>query len=185
MSSRSAHRIGMAVLGAGWCTLVAAQEAEVFTLPEEPPVESEQIDLDRDADEVNIPALPGTGVATPSTVSAPTSARRAIAAPLPGLPSGSGRMGNPGTRQIEQFARIYRELEAIHARYQRLVPAADELERQSLALSGNAEMRAAIEQGGMSVADYNAISLRRWEDADVARRVDEALAATAGKPGGR
>lgn len=185
MSSHWVHRIGMAALGAGWCTLVAAQAAEVFALPEEPPLEAEQIDLERDADEVNIPALPGTVVATPPAVSKPASARRAIAAPLPGLPSASARTGHLGTEKIERFARIYHELEAIHARYQRLVPAADELERQSLALSGNAEMRAAIEQGGLSVADYNAISLRRWEDADVARRVDEALAGTAGKPGAR
>jgi hypothetical protein len=77
---------------------------------------------------------------------------------------------------LPRFARAYREIETIHARYARLMPAADELERQNLAEGGNAEMRTAIQRAGLTVAQYNAISLRRWQDATVARMLNDALA---------
>ncbi|HET7687207.1 MAG TPA: DUF4168 domain-containing protein [Candidatus Macondimonas sp.] len=163
-----------------WLPLGAlAQEAEVFPLPDRPPPGDTQFEARQDEDEVNIPVLPGTAAVEPLPVTpAPAATNhdlRELPRPSPARPEA---LGAPTLDDdpLPRFARAYHEIETIHARYARLMPAADELERQNLAQGGNAEMRAAIQQAGMTVAQYNAISLRRWQDAAFARTLNDALA---------
>lgn len=161
-----------------WLPLGAlAQEAEVFPLPDSPPPEDAQFQARQDEDEVNIPVLPGTAAVEPPVNPGPDTANREVRElPRPALARPEAlRAPTIGSDQLPHFVRAYREIETIHARYARLMPAADEGERQSLAEGGNAEMRAAIQQGGLTVAQYNAISLRRWEDAAFARTLNDAL----------
>lgn len=169
-------RIGVAL----WLPLGAlAQEAEVFPLPDSPPLEDVQFEARQDEDEVNIPVLPGTAAVEPPPVNPVPDAANRDVRELPRLaPARPETLRAPtiGGDQLPHFARAYREVETIHARYARLMPAADEVERQSLAESGNAEMRAAIQQAGLTVAQYNAISLRRWQDAGFARTLNDVLA---------
>ena len=169
-------RIGVAL----WLPLGAlAQEAEVFPLPDRPPPGDTQFEARQDEDEVNIPVLPGTAAVEPPPVNpVPGAANRdlrELPRPAPARPEA---LSAPtiGGDQLPRFARAYREIETIHARYARLMPAADELERQNLAEGGNAEMRTAIQRAGLTVAQYNAISLRRWQDAAFARMLNDALA---------
>lgn len=169
-------RIGVAL----WLPLGAlAQEAEVFPLPDRPPPGETQFEAPQDEDEVNIPVLPGTAAVEPPPVNpAPDAGNRdlrELPRPAPVRPEALGAP-TMGGDQLPRFARAYREIETIHARYARLMPVADELERQNLAQGGNAEMRAAIQQAGLTVAQYNAISLRRWQDAAFARMLNDALA---------
>lgn len=162
-----------------WLPLGAlAQEAEVFPLPDRPPPGNTQFEA-QDEDEVNIPVLPGTAAVEPPPVNpVPDAANRdlrELPRPAPARPEA---LGEPtiGGDQLPRFARAYREIETIHARYARLMPAADELERQNLAQGGNAEMRAAIQRVDLTVNQYNEISLRRWQDAAFARMLSDALA---------
>lgn len=169
-------RIGVAL----WLPLGAlAQEAEVFPLPDRPPPGETQFEAPQDEDEVNIPVLPGTAAVEPPPVNpAPDAGNRdlrELPRPAPVRPEAISAP-TMGGDQLPRFARAYREIETIHARYARLMPVADELERQNLAQGGNAEMRAAIQQAGLTVAQYNAISLRRWQDAAFARMLNDALA---------
>jgi ferric-dicitrate binding protein FerR (iron transport regulator) len=166
-------RIGVAL----WLPLGAlAQEAEVFPLPESPPPGDTRFEAGQDEDEVNIPVLPGTAaVQPPPATSVPDESARDLSRSVPARPEALHAPAIGGD-QLPRFARAYRQIETIHARYARLMPAADELERQSLAEGGNAEMRAAIQQAGLTVAQYNAISLRRWEDAAFARTLNDVLA---------
>lgn len=162
-----------------WLPLGAlAQEAEVFPLPDRPPPGNTQFEA-QDEDEVNIPVLPGTAAVEPPPVNPVPDAvnrdLRELPRPVPARPEA---LGAPtiGSDQLPRFARAYREIETIHARYARLMPAADELERQNLAQGGNAEMRAAIQRVDLTVNQYNEISLRRWQDAAFARMLSDALA---------
>ncbi|HET7687200.1 MAG TPA: DUF4168 domain-containing protein [Candidatus Macondimonas sp.] len=163
-----------------WLPLGAlAQEAEVFPLPERPPPGDTWFEARQDEDEVNIPVLPGTAAVEPPPANPGADAANRDLRELPrSVPTHSEAVRAPaiGGDQLQRFARAYRAIETIHARYARLMPAADALERQSLAEGGNAEMRAAIQQAGLTVAQYNAISLRRWQDAAFARTLNDALA---------
>lgn len=163
-----------------WLPLgVLAQEAEVFPLPDAPPLEDVQIDTRQDEDEVNIPTLPGTtAVDPPRAASAPDARNRDLRELPRSAPARTEalRTSAIGEDQLQRFVQAYREIESIHARYARLMPAADEMERQSLAQGGNAEMRTAIQQAGLTVAQYNAISLQRWQDAAFSKTLNDMLA---------
>lgn len=165
-----------------WFPLWAlAQEAEVFPLPDRPPPGDTRFEAGQDEDEVNIPVLPGTAAVKPPPVNPEPGAANHDLHDLHDLPRPAparpGALGTPilGGDPLLRFAQAHREIAAIHARYARLMPAADAVERQSLVAGGNAEMRAAIQRAGLTVAQYNAISLRRWEDPTFARMLNETL----------
>lgn len=180
MTMTRARMIGWAMLLLGLAGPLAAQQAEVYPLPESAAPEAIRVDGNRDEDEVNIPQLPGTAAmqppAAPATPAGPEAdnvpaASAAVLRPTAGI----GLATDLSAEQVDRFARSHREVAAIHARYTQLFPAADAEERFSLAESGNAEMRTAIERNGLSVAQYNAISLRRWEDPEFAKQLSRAL----------
>lgn len=173
--------IGRAIMLLGLAGPLAAQQAEVYPLPEPAAPEAVRIDAGRDEDEVNIPQLPGTAAMQPPAARATQAQPEADEVPAASLSAprptaGIGPETDFSAQQIDRFVRSHREVAAIHARYTRLLPAADAQERFSLAQSGNAEMRTAIERNGLRVAQYNAISLRRWEDPEFAKRISSALA---------
>lgn len=181
MRMTRARMIGWAMLSLGLAGPLTAQQAEVYPLPESAAPEAIRVDGNRDEDEVNIPQLPGTAaMQPPAAPAAPTDSEAndapAAAASVLRPMAGIGLATDLSAEQLDRFARSHREVAAIHARYTQLFPAADAEERFSLAESGNAEMRTAIERNGLSVAQYNAISLRRWEDPEFARRLSSALA---------
>jgi hypothetical protein len=181
MTMTRARMIGWAMLSLGLAGPLAAQQAEVYPLPESVTPEAVRIDADRDEDEVNIPQLPRTAAMQPPAARATQAEPETDEMPAASLSAPRPTAAiDPETdfsaQQIDRFVRSHREVEAIHARYTQLFPAADAQERFSLAQSGNTEMRAAIERNGLSVAEYNAISLRRWEDPEFAKRLSSALA---------
>lgn len=181
MTMTRVRTIGRALMLLGLAGPLAAQQAEVYPLPESVAPEAVRIDVNRDEDEVNIPQLPGTAAmqAPPAPASRVPSEADTASTVSPAVPrptAGIGLAPDLSPQQLDRFTRSHRELEAIHARYTQLFPAADAEERFSLAQSGNTEMRAAIERNGLSVAEYNAISLRRWEDPEFAKRLSSALA---------
>jgi hypothetical protein len=170
------------VIWLGWAPLGAlAGEAQVFPLPDTPAPEDPQAEQQRDQDEVSIPLLPGTAeVKPPPAVNPAQEAEdrglRELPAPTPRRVEAS-RLPPVGDDVLQRFGRAYRDVEAINGRYARLMPTADPAERQTLAQDGNAEMRAAIERAGLSVSDYNAISLRRWQDEAFAKTLSTVLSA--------
>jgi hypothetical protein len=179
MTMTRAKTIGWMMVSLGLAGPLAAQQAEVYPLPESVTPEAIRVDVNRDEDEVHIPQLPGTAAMQPPAAPAAQAQPEAGDTPAASVsiprPT-AGTVTEVGAQQIDRFVRSHREVTAIHARYTQLFPAADAEERFSLAESGNAEMRTAIERNGLSVAQYNAISLRRWEDPEFARRISSALA---------
>ena len=177
MTMTRARMIGWATLSLGLAGPLVAQQAEVYPLPESAAPEAIRVDGNRDEDEVNIPQLPGTAAMQPPAAPAGPEADNVPAAAASVLrpTAGIGLATDLSAEQVGRFARSHREVAAIHARYTQLFPAADAEERFSLAESGNAEMRTAIERNGLSVAQYNAISLRRWEDPEFAKQLSRAL----------
>lgn len=174
-------RIGV-VVWLGWAPLRAlAGQAQVFPLPDTPAPKDTQAEQQPDQDEVNIPLLPGTAETKPPPITNPVPqaddrSLRELPLPTPQRVEAS-RLPPVGDDVLQRFGRAYRDVEAINARYALLMPTADPAERQTLAQDGNAEMRAAIERAGLSVNDYNAISLRRWQDAAFAKTVSTVLSA--------
>lgn len=180
MTMTGARMIGWAMLSLGLAGPLAAQQAEVFPLPDPVAPQAIRVDGNRDEDEVHIPQLPGTAAMQPPAASVTQTGPEAddlpaAAASVLRPTAGIGAATDLSAAQLDRFARGHREVAAIHARYTQLFPAADAEERFSLTESGNAEMRAAIERNGLSVAQYNAISLRRWEDPAFAKQIAKAL----------
>ena len=172
--------IAWAMMLLGLAGPLAAQQPEVYPLPEAAVPEADQSQQQRDEDEVSIPTLPGTAEVKPPVSENPAEAEgrdlRELPIPTPPRREAS-RQPAVDDAMLQRFIRAYRDVAAINARYARLMPTADEGERRTLAQDGNAEMRAAIERAGLSVSDYDAISLRRWQDAAFAQTLNTRLSA--------
>lgn len=90
--------------------------------------------------------------------------------------SASSEVIQPSSQQLDQYAKVAQQVALVAADYQpKVQEAKDDASRQKLMREADEKMVSTVESGGLSVEEYNGISMAIQQDTDLQKQVQQRL----------